>query len=112
MVSLQCITACYVNMGIVTLHIHSVSSIHIDASNKNIQPSNKLTKFRIATMNFGNMTNIRVGVFPTSASNVTHCMKHGLEREFKMDCHKIPGMWPNGAGALLFFLVRWVLEKM
>ncbi len=57
------------------------------------------------------MTNITVGLFPNVAFNTTlNCMKHGLEREFKMECHDIPRLWPNGAGALLFFLVIYVFQ--
>jgi hypothetical protein len=59
-------------------------------------------------MNFRNMTNMTAGLFTDIDYNATSiCMKHGLEREHKLNCHNITGMWPNSAGALLFFQVNY-----
>ena len=59
-------------------------------------------------MNFANMTNMTVGLFSDTDFNITSfCMTHGLERQFKQDCGKIKGMWPDLAGALLFFQVNY-----
>ncbi len=106
----------YVNMDIVTPHIYCayvILSTCIAAPNNHIYTSSKSTPLlHISTMNFLTMTNITVGVFPTAPDNVKKCMKYGLEREFKMDCHNIPGMWPNGAGSLLFFLVIYVVSNL
>jgi hypothetical protein len=58
-------------------------------------------------MKFREIPTINVGIYTDySDFNVTQfCMKNALDRENIHSCKIIPGMWPTGAGALLFYPV-------
>jgi hypothetical protein len=51
--------------------------------------------------------NITAGVFDNNFDfeQFSLCMKYGLNRKYKVKCDEMNGMWPNGAGSLMFFQV-------
>jgi hypothetical protein len=54
------------------------------------------------------MKPIRAGIFSDEFdfNLTTICLKDFLDRQYKQNCSNITGMWPSGAGAMLFFQVK------
>jgi hypothetical protein len=80
---------------------------------RNIIQFRALNKYKLAAVNrfknmsFAQMQNLTAGIFSQliDFNKTSLCMKHGLDKDMKLKCENIPGLWPAFAGMLQFLPV-------
>jgi hypothetical protein len=65
------------------------------------------TLTRNHNMKLRDMPMINVGIYAdyTDFNTTAFCLTHGLDSQHKETCRNITGMWPTGAGAMLYYPV-------